>query len=142
MDRPTQVSLFFCEDIRMEKGDKPFIIGLLSPVIYAQLDGKEEFAYLVTSVQSHSREEVLLDLEITITAPGRDAVRIERQRRIPAEISDDGVEIRDEPWKAWIPLPLGIPECIPGTKVLAEFKGEGIYAWASLLVRAAANADE
>ncbi|WP_277788131.1 hypothetical protein [Sphingobium yanoikuyae] len=117
----------------METGDKPFVIGLLSPVIYADLDGGNEYLILVTSVQSHSSEEIALDLEITIQSPDREPVMIERTRTIPADFDGDGRKLRNEPWKTWIPLPLKIPDCVEGTKVLAEVKGEGIYAWASVL---------
>lgn len=136
MTRNPQLSLFFCEDFRLETGNKPFVIGLLSPVIYTDggdEDDDDEFV-LVTSV--YMPPEVLkveLRLRVTISVPGRD----DETDNFRTVLEGDDADTSQEPWSAYLPMPLRIKRSSPGARIEAILECDHGQAWASILVAGA-----
>jgi hypothetical protein len=135
MTDTVQLSLFFCEDVRMEITGKPFLIGMLAPVIYGSNGGgHDQDFFLVTSVTSPA-EIHRVDLQLTVTITGPDREPVSRTQTQTVDIGDDEDHDFDEPWKAWLPLRVVIPNCVPGSRVTAEVKSDYVSAWATLAVK-------
>lgn len=135
MNKNAQFSLIFCEDFRVEIGDKPMIIGILSPVVYIEggdLEDADEAFNLVTSfVLPAEVDKIDLRLDVEISRPNADVVKQAFRRSVERNVDADHAE----PWSAMIPLPLTIANCVPGTRVEANLSTKYGEAWASLLVQ-------
>lgn len=119
----------------MEVGAKPFVIGLLAPVVTATVDGEEdESVYLVTSIQGGAEHrtsgDLDLTLEVTIQNPGNEPITETRIAKIP-RFEDAEIE-EGEDWKIWRPMTLVVPSCDAGTRVFATVSCGDAKAWASL----------
>lgn len=140
MHNNVQLSLFFCEDVRMEMSGKPFLIGMLSPVIHGG-NGSEESFYLVTSVTAPANV-VTVDLELTVTIDGPDREPETKNHIQTISIDDDDEFDDNEPWKAWLPLQIAVPNCVPGVRISANLDSSHGSAWASLVIKPSEDAPD
>lgn len=138
MDEKPQLSLAFCEDVRLEVGGKPFLIGLLAPVVYTSCDGEEDGCVLVVSVlMPAGLTEAQLTLEVEVSVPGTEPISKSAAKRIEMPEGNG-----DEAWKVWLPQAVEIPSCVEGTRIKARLHGAGAEAWASLLYRSKGGGED
>src|SRR4051794_33424114 len=131
MTEGIQCFLIICEDFRMEEGEKPMIIGILSPVFHTSANpGVSDKVYVVTALTIEDDvEHVELKLQVDLTQPdGTSQNGSFRQSMSRPEASEKG-----QPWVAYLPLPVVIPEWQEGTRLTARLQANKQEANISLL---------
>lgn len=99
-----QVGLHFCEDYRIEVGNKPMIFGIYAPVVFADEEYEEEdhFYLIVFFTAAAHVEHFKIEIDLTITQPGAETV-IRRNRQ---EFKRTGLP--GDPWGFAMPLPVEV----------------------------------
>lgn len=129
MDR-LQAFLFFCEDFRVEVGEKPMVLGILSPLFHtAPNPGVSDRVYSVTAVTAPAHvNTVKLVLKIAVSQPDSpDEEETYRQTLIrPADLPADDM------WSTYLPLPVAVTEWMNGTRITAHLTANDVEAFSYL----------
>lgn len=133
MNSIPSLSIFFCDDYRIERSGKPMALGILGPVISVEdvgdAAGDEQVSALCIATHSifpETIDEAELNLELIITSPGKEPVKITRNR----SVSPDEANL---PWGTFIPLRFNMP-MEDGSIARAEISSGEAKNWTELRV--------
>lgn len=124
-----QPFLVFCEDYRIEEGDKPMLLGILSPTIHIDSAEGEDEVYLVTMLYiEHAVESAKLRLSVQVTSAGYE----ESEERYKRTLTRPEKLPKGEAWGGFLPVTVHIPKWEEGTIVTARLDVNGTKASSTL----------
>jgi hypothetical protein len=99
-----QVSIHFCEDYRLEIGDKPMLLGIYAPVIYndEEDDDPDSFWLIIFASARPGVANIDLSVKLTVRHPNEP----KKVHQVEHQFSPPAILTEASPWGFMVPLPV------------------------------------